>query len=65
MMQLHGDDSESLSQAFREAETIDQRSLKVRIINFAVVVPILIIFNIIPVMILILYSLEPAFLSAD
>jgi hypothetical protein len=67
MMQQHGDDSESLT--LTEHATTDPRSLKVRTINFAVVVPILLLFNVLPVVVLILYSfkctIEPASPSAD
>jgi hypothetical protein len=41
-----------------EQATTDPRSLKVRIINFAVAVPILLLFNILPVVVLILYSFK-------
>ena len=56
IMQLHGDGSESLT--FNEHATIDPRSLNVRIVNFAVAIPILIVFNIIPILVLILYSFK-------
>ena len=56
MMQLHGDDSESLT--LKEHATTDPRSLNVRIINFAIALPTLIVFNITPVLILILYSFK-------
>ena len=54
MMQQHGDDLESLT--LIKHVTIDPRSLKVRTINFAVAVPILLVFNVLPVIILIFYS---------
>ena len=56
LMQLHGDDSEPLT--FNEHATTDPRSLKVRMVNFAVAIPILIVFNIIPVLVLIFYSFK-------
>ena len=56
MMQQHGDDSQSL--ILIEYATIDPRSLKARTINFTVAVPILLVFNILPVIILIFYSFK-------
>ena len=46
MYQQHGDDSELL--ILIEYATTDPQSLKVRTTNFAVVVPVLLVFDILP-----------------
>ena len=56
IMQLHGDNSELI--ILNEHANIDPRSQTVRRINFVVAIPILIVFNILPVIVLILYSFK-------
>ena len=56
VLQLHGDNSELI--ILNKHANIDPRSQTVRRINFVVAIPILIVFNILPVLVLILYSFK-------